>query len=41
MKIILKEDVDKYGCKGRGYVRDISRPMKNFKDQEWSLSWKV
>ena len=33
MKIIMKEGVDKGGCKGRGFVRDISRLMKNFKDQ--------
>ena len=33
MNIILKEGVDKDGCKGGGYVREISRLMKNFKDQ--------
>ena len=33
MKIILKEGVEKYGCKGRGFVHDISRLMKKFKDQ--------
>ena len=33
MKIILKEGVDKGGCKGGGYVHEISNPMKNFKDQ--------
>ena len=33
MKIILKECVGKDGCKGRGFVYDISRPMKNYKDQ--------
>ena len=33
MKIILKEGVDKGGCKGGGYVHDISSLMKNFKDQ--------
>ena len=40
MNVILKEDVDKYGCKGGGFVHDISRLIKNFKDQQWSLSWK-
>ena len=33
MKIILKEGVDKGGCKGEGFVREISSPLKNFKDQ--------
>ena len=33
MKIILKEGVHKDGCKSGGYVREISRPMKSFKDQ--------
>ena len=33
MNIILKEGVDKDGCKGEGFVREISRPMENFKDQ--------
>ena len=41
MKIILKEDVDKDGCKGGGFVCEISSPMKNFEDQYWNLSWKV
>ena len=34
MKIIFKEGVDKGGCKGGGSVREISSPMKNFKDQQ-------
>ena len=33
MKMILKECEDKYGCKGGGFVCEISSPMKNFKDQ--------
>ena len=33
MKMILKEYEDEGGCKGRGYVCDISRLTKNFKDQ--------
>ena len=41
MNMILKECEEKNGCKGRGYVREILSPMKNFKDQQWSLSWKV
>ena len=36
---IYYEDED--GYKGGGYVQEISRPMKNFKDRWWSLSWKV
>ena len=31
MKMILKECVDKDGCKGRDYVHKISRLMKNSK----------
>ena len=31
--MILKENVDQYGCKGGGYVHEISSPMKNFEDQ--------
>ena len=34
MKMILKEFEDKDGCKGAGFVREISSPMKNFKDQQ-------
>ena len=34
MKMILNECEDKDGCKGGGYVREISSPMKNFKDQQ-------
>ena len=41
MNIILKEGVEKDGCKGRGYVHNISIPMNTLKDQQWSLSWKV
>ena len=33
IKIILKEGVDKGGCKGGGYVYEISRPRKYFKYQ--------
>ena len=33
MKIILKEGVEKGGCKGGGFVQEISSTMKNFKDQ--------
>ena len=40
MKMILKERVCKDGCKGIGFVHEISRLMNNFKDQYWSLSWK-
>ena len=32
-KMILKECEDEGGCKGGGFVREISRPMKNFKDR--------
>lgn len=41
MKMILKECEDIDGCKGGGFVCDISSLMKNFEDQYWSLSWKV
>ena len=41
MKIILKEYEDKYGCKGRGSVQEISSLMNIFKDRWWSLSWKA
>ena len=41
MKMILKECEDKYGCKGRGYVQEISRLMNIFEDRWWSLSWKA
>ena len=34
MKMILNEFVDKDGCKGGGFVREISSLMKNFKDQQ-------
>ena len=40
MKMILKECEDKDGCKGEGSIHEISRPMKNFKYQQWNLSWK-
>ena len=40
MKIILNECEDEGGCKGGGFVREISRLINNFKDQQWSLSWK-
>ena len=33
MNIILKEGVGKDGCKCGGFVREISRSMKNFIDQ--------
>ena len=33
MKMIFKECEDKDGCKGGGYVYEISRLMKNFEDQ--------
>ena len=33
MKMILKKCEDNDGCKGRGSIREISSPMKNFKDQ--------
>ena len=33
VKMSLKECERKDGCKGEGYVRQISSPMKNFKDQ--------
>ena len=33
MKMILKECEDKDGYKGRGFVQEISRLMKNFKDR--------
>ena len=33
MKITLKEGVDTDECKGRGSIREISRPMKNLKDK--------
>ena len=33
MKMILKESKDEGGLKGGGYVPDISRMMKDFKDQ--------
>ena len=33
MNMILKECEDEDGDKGGGYVREISRLMKNFKDQ--------
>ena len=33
MKIILKECEDEGECKGGGSAREISRLMKNFKDQ--------
>ena len=33
MKDILKEYEDKDGPKGEGYVQEISRLMKNFKDR--------
>ena len=33
MKMILKECEDKDGCKGEGYVRDISSLMNIFEDQ--------
>ena len=33
MKMILKEYEDKDGCKGEGFVQEISRLMKIFKDQ--------
>ena len=33
MKDILKEYEDKDGPKGRGYVQEISRLMKIFKDR--------
>ena len=40
MKMIFKECEDEDGCKGGGFVCEISRLMKNFKDQQWGLSWK-
>ena len=33
MKIILKEYEDKDGCKGGGFVQEISRLRKIFKDR--------
>jgi hypothetical protein len=33
MKMILKESEDGDGCKGGGYVREISNLMNNFEDQ--------
>jgi hypothetical protein len=33
MNIILKEGVDKGGCKGGDCVHEISSPMNNFKYQ--------
>ena len=33
MKMILKECEDGDGCKGGGSICEISRLMKNFKDQ--------
>ena len=33
MNIILKKCEDKDGYKGGGFVQEISRLMKNFKDQ--------
>ena len=33
MKIILKEYEDEDGYKGGGFVQEISRLMKNFKDR--------
>ena len=41
MKMVLKECEDEGGCKGEGFVREISRLRKNFKDRWWSLSWKA
>ena len=41
MKMILKECEDEDGYKGGGVVREISRPMKNFKDRWQSLAWKA
>ena len=41
MKMILKECEDEGGCKGGGFVCEISRLMKNFKDQKWGWSWKA
>ena len=41
MKMILKECEDEDGYEGGGFVHEISRPMKNFKDRWWSLSWKA
>ena len=32
MKMILKECEDEDECKGGDPIREISRPMKNFKD---------
>ena len=37
MKMILKECDNEDG----GFVREISRLMKNFKDRWWNLSWKA
>ena len=41
MKMIFKECEDEGGCKGGGYVYEISRLVKNFKARWWSLAWKA